>query len=241
MPDLIFVTAGIRRVLQRPVVRRTIVVLVALGTAAAVAGVLRSTQQARAAWGDARPVVVAVRALEPGDVLDAAAVEVRDLPTVAVSAEALASPPAHATVREPIAAGEPVVPGRLAPTGVTGTAALVPDGHRAVGIPVGQLATPPLAPGDVVDVVLLSSQGAGLYAEPSGLHSGHGESDGQEYEEGNTPWSGGPGSSTPGAIAGARVLDVTDEVVTLSLPAPDAPTLAHAAATGVVALTLTNQ
>lgn len=220
MPDLIFLTARIRRALHRPLVRRSIVGLVGLGTAAAVALALQATNDARARWGETRPVAVASRALAPGDPLDPTAAEVRRLPATAVAEDALADPPTGATVRHPIAAGEPLVAERLAPTGVSGTAALIPDGHRAVGVPAGQLAAPPLTAGDLVDVVILSSPGAGVTTDHD-----QGQSRDQEL----------------GVVAGARVLDVTDEVVTLGVPATDAPVLAHAAASGVVALTLTNR
>jgi Flp pilus assembly protein CpaB len=111
----------------------------------------------RAAWGASSVVVVASRDLAPGDVVAAADVVVDQWPVAVVPVGAVAEPPVGRTVVAPIVAGEAVVARRLAPAGLSGTAALVPDGMRAVAVPAGGsygLEVPPLAVGDRVDVLV---------------------------------------------------------------------------------------
>ena len=141
-----------RRALVRPAVRRTAVGLLAAATALSVASLLGAVDDARDRWGATRPVAVATRDLSPGEVLDSGAVEVRDLPEGVIPDAAVATAPTGAVVRHPILAGEPLAPARLAPDGLSGTAALVAEGERAVAVPVGAGGAPPLAVGDLVDV-----------------------------------------------------------------------------------------
>jgi len=150
-PALLGVRA--RRALARTVVRRAVVLGLAILTGLVVVSLVSSAEAARQRWGRSRPVAVATRDLAPGDLVDGSAVEVRRLPEAAVAPQALAEPPSGSMVRQPVAAGEPLVPERLAPQGLTGVAALVPAGHRAVAIPIGPLAAPPLTVGDLVDVL----------------------------------------------------------------------------------------
>ena len=147
--------AGVRarRALARPVVRRAVLAVLALVTGLVVVSLVSSAEAARDRWGRARPVAVAARDLAAGDVVDGSAAEVRRLPEAAVSPQTLEEVPAGSVVRQPIVAGEPLVAARLAPQGLTGVAALVPAGHRAVAVPVGPVAAPPLAVGDLVDVL----------------------------------------------------------------------------------------
>ena len=128
---------------------------------------------ARERWGRTRPVAVATRDLGPGDVVDAGAVEVRELPARRARRGDLAEAPVGAVVRHPILAGEPVAPARLAPDGLTGVAALVPAGERAVAVPVGPAGAPPLAVGDLVDVLAVVPGDAG---RPARRRAGDGPS-----------------------------------------------------------------
>ncbi len=137
MPVIQFPLVRARRLAARPVVRRSAVVVLALVTGLAVASLVQSGEAARRSWGASRSVAVATRDLAPGDVLSPSAVEVRRLPAAVVPAGASASAPVGAVVRQPVVAGEPLVPARLAPDGLTGTAALVPEGFRAVAVPLG--------------------------------------------------------------------------------------------------------
>jgi Flp pilus assembly protein CpaB len=64
----------------------------------------------------------------------------------------LAEAPVGGTALVPLAPGEPLLAAKLAPDGVSGVAALVPSGARAIGVPVGD-AMPALQRGDRVDVL----------------------------------------------------------------------------------------
>jgi len=154
-PTLTALTVRARRAAARPGAGRLAAVVLVLVTVAALATSTAGARADGARWGPTRPVVVAARDLAPGDALGSGDVRVRRLPAAAVPAAALRAVPAGAvtTVRLPIVAGEAVVPARLAPAGLTGPAALVPAGWRAVAVPRGPAGTPPLAVGDRVDVL----------------------------------------------------------------------------------------
>ncbi|MGH9230289.1 MAG: SAF domain-containing protein, partial [Acidimicrobiales bacterium] len=165
---LVVLGARARRALARTVVRRAVVLGLAIVTGLVVISLVSSAEAARQRWGRARAVAVATRDLTPGDVIDASTVEVRRLPDAAVSRGALAEPPIGSVVRQPVVAGEPLVAERLAPQGLTGVAALVPAGHRAVAVPIGPMAAPPLAIGDLVDVLAVVPLVAEEQPPPSG-------------------------------------------------------------------------
>jgi Flp pilus assembly protein CpaB len=207
-----------RRAIVRPAVRRTVVVALALLTALAVTSLIEAAGAARDRWGATRPVAVATRDLRPGDVVDAGAVEVRELPRGVVGEATPAEAPVGAVVRHPILAGEPVAPARLAPDGLTGVAALVPAGERAVAVPVGPAGVPPLAVGDLVDVVTVVPGDA---TAPADGVSGDGFGD--------------PAFTL---VERAAVVDVAEEAVTIAVPDRDAPRVAWAVANGAVVLAL---
>jgi Flp pilus assembly protein CpaB len=222
--DAVMLTVRLRRALHRPAVRRTVVAVVAVTTALLVGTLVRAGVDARDRWGATRPVAVAQRDLVPGDIVDATAVEMRELPEAVISSTALESEPVGAVVRYPVKADEPLVDDRLAPHGLSGVAALVPDGQRAVAVPGGQPGTPPVQVGDMVDVlVVLPAVGA-------------------------IPGPAGPGLSEDGfaggdpafpLVSGALVIDVSDQAVTIAVPRDDAPRVAYAITNGVVVLALT--
>ena len=191
-------------------VRRLFVTVLALATGLTVISLVGAAGRARDQWGRSRPVVVATRDLEPGEVVDADAVEVRDLPEGVVTAAALADTPEGAVVRQPILAGEPVAAERLAPHGLTGAAALMAPGERAVAVPLGPSGAPPLAIGDLVDV---------LTVVPAGVD---------------------PGREDPAfpLVERASVVDVTDQAVSVAVPEADAPRVAWALSNGAVVLAL---
>ncbi len=209
-PRSIVLTVRARRALARPGVRRLGVAVLAVATALTVATTLGSAEAARDRWGPSQPVAVATRDLAPGEVVDATAVERRDLPEGLVTQEPLAATPEGAVVRHPILAGEPIVAERLAPHGLSGVAALVPRGHRAVAVPIGPAGVPPLSTGDLVDVVTVL---------PTGLESGEDD------------------PAFP-LVERAPVVDVGDQAVTLAVPAADAPRVAWALSNGTIVLTL---
>jgi pilus assembly protein CpaB len=230
VPDPVFVLAWFRRMLYRRAVRRGAVAVIVVATMATVATILYATEAARARWGDTRPVAVADRSLAPGEAIDREAVTLQDLPASLVPDEVLADEPIGAVVRYPIAAGEPLTTARLAPMGVAGTAALVPEGHRAVGLPTSQLGLPPLRPGDVVDVLVVLPPGDAL--DPAA------EADSEHDQAPDSPSLGGAEPAFP-LVTDAQVIDASDEVVTVSVPIQDAARVAYAVASGIVVLTLT--
>jgi Flp pilus assembly protein CpaB len=213
-PHPLFLGVRARRALARTVVRRAVVLGLAIVTGLVVVTLVSSAEAARQRWGRARPVAVATRDLSPGDPVDDSAVEVRRLPEAAVAAGALAEPPSGSVVRQPVAAGEALVPQRLAPQGLTGVAALVPAGHRAVAIPIGPLAAPPLTTGDLVDV---------LAVVPALV------------EERPRPPADEP--SFP-LVEAAVVVDVSEQSIAVAVPEADAPRVAWVLTNGSVVLAL---
>jgi Flp pilus assembly protein CpaB len=213
-PHPVFLGVRARRVLARTVVRRALVLGLAIVTGLVVVSLVSSAEAARQRWGRARPVAVATRDLAPGDLVDGSAVEVRRLPEAAVTPGALAAPPSGSVVRQPVAAGEPLVPERLAPQGLTGVAALVPAGHRALAIPIGPLAAPPLTIGDLVDVLAVVPA---LVEEPP-------------RPPGNQP-------SFP-LVEAAVVVDAGEESIAVAVPEADAPRVAWVLTNGSIVLAL---
>ncbi len=156
-------------------------------------------------------MAVATRDLSPGDVVDDGAVEVRALPSGVLGEATMAEPPVGAVVRHPILAGEPLAAVRLAPDGLTGVAALVPAGERAVAVAVGPAGVPPLVVGDLVDVVAVVAPGA--------VDVGAGE----------------PAFTL---VERATVVAVGEQAVTISVPDRDAPRVAWAVTNGAAVLAL---
>lgn len=226
-----------RRAVARPVVRRTFVALLATATIATVVLLVSAAGAARERWGTSRPVAVATRDLAPGEVVDADAVEVRDLPAGALTEAAVADAPEGAVVRQPIYAGEPVLASRLAPGGLTGAAALVPAGHRAVAVPVGPGGMPPVAVGDLVDVLAVLPLGSGLDIA-NGTDPPDDSALDDSTAEASTPTGGDGGAPAFALVAGATVVDVAEQAVTVAVPEPDAPRVAWALSNGAVVLAL---
>ena len=205
--------------LVRTNVRRALVVVIAVVTGLAVAGTIQAAAHARQRWGETRQVAVARHDLAPGDLVEPDDVEMRELPQVAVADDTLTEAPGGAVVRHPVSEGEPLVATRLGPEGVTGVPGLVPEGHRAIAIPVGPLGRPPLRVGDQVDVLAVIPSEADLH--------GHGDAHTTE-------------PAVPLAEH-ALVVDVTDEAVTVAIPTALTPTVAYAATQSALVLALTNR
>ncbi|WP_436795040.1 SAF domain-containing protein [Actinospongicola halichondriae] len=137
----------------RPPPRRLLVVLLlalVLGTA-----VHRTTSEAAAraaALGTTRPVAVARQDLDAGQIIRAGDVELVDRPVAHLPDDVVVDDPTGLAVRSAVVAGEVLTGQRLAGDGHSGAAALVPEGWRAVAIPVFD-AIAPTQPGDLVDVI----------------------------------------------------------------------------------------
>ena len=187
--------------------------LLTLGTAAAVGWIVSSivteADRTRAAWGRSTVVAVATRDIAAGSPLGADDVDLVKRPLTLVPPGALEELPDGQVAAAAIAAGEVVVTARLAPLGLTGLAATLPGGSRAVAIPVEVGLAPPLSVGDHVDVlVALAPEAAG---------------------------DGPPGFVV---AAGALVVAVDEGAVTVAVRAALAPRIAVALGQGAVTLAL---
>jgi Flp pilus assembly protein CpaB len=118
-------------------------------------------------WGPPVDAVVAARSLPAGAVVASGDVLVRRVPSSMVPAAALRRPPVGRALLAPLARGELVTAGRVAPDGVGGLAALLPEGARALAVPVGP-GTPPLRRGDRVDVLATFDGGEPTFAVAEG-------------------------------------------------------------------------
>ena len=205
-----------RRAAARPLVRRVAVGLLAAATGLVVTSLVASAEAARDRWGRTRPVVVATRDLSPGDTIEGSDVEVRTLPEAAAGSTALREAPTGAVVSQPVVAGEALVGQRLAPDGLSGVAALVPSGQRAVAVPLGPMGAPPLSIGDFVDVLAVVPVAAD---GPAGAGADTGE------------------PAFP-LVEDARVVDVGEQSVSVAVPDVDAPRLAWTLTNGSVVLAL---
>jgi Flp pilus assembly protein CpaB len=173
----------------------------------------RAAAEARAGWGESVVVAVAVHDLELGDVVASGDVDVivEPRPRATVPAGALADVPVGRVIVAPVLAGEVLVDRRVAPDGLTGTAALVPAGHRAVAVPIDAglgAVSPEVGVGDRVDVLATF-----------------------DVTDGSEPPTGT-------VAAGVTVVAVADTSVSVSVPVDDAPRVAFAAARGTVALAI---
>jgi Flp pilus assembly protein CpaB len=205
-----------RRAAARPLVRRVAIGLLAVATGLVVTSLVASAEAARDRWGRTRPVVVATRDLSPGDTIEVSDVEVRTLPEAAAGSTALREAPTGAVVSQPVVAGEALVGQRLAPDGLSGVAALVPAGQRAVAVALGPMGAPPLSIGDLVDVLAVVPVAADGLAD-AGADTGE--------------------PAFP-LVEEARVVDVGEQSVSVAVPDVDAPRLAWTLTNGSVVLAL---
>lgn len=153
-----------RRLARSPLVFWFAVAALALLTASVVAGALGRAQSLARQYGPLKPMVVAARAVERGAVLRADDLAVRLVPATMLVGGAVTSVDAGRgrAVVVPLAAGEPLLAAHLAPDGLSGVAAQLVAGGRAVAVPAGANA-PALRRGDVVDV-LATLEGASTLA-----------------------------------------------------------------------------
>jgi len=194
---------------RRPALRWALTALVALAVAAVVASVVSGADEARAAWGATRSVVVATRDLGVGHELEADDTRRTELPDRVLPDDAVRRSPTGRVVHSPIFEGEVLVDGRLAPPELRGVAAALPTGTRAVAIPAEAGTTPDIEVGHRVDVIVA------LPPDDTGA---------------------GP----PGIVvaAGAPVVAVTEQAVTVAVDPDTAPRIAVALAQGAVTLAI---
>ncbi len=192
--------------------------LLALGLAVVAAAIVSQlTGQATstvASWGHTRSVLVARHDLGTGRVVNADDVVRRELPDAAVPPSAVtedsAGNPIGRVVTNPIVAGEIVSRQRLAPDGVQGIAALIPDGRRAVAVPTEGTGLA-LRVGDRVDV----------------------------FAPGRTDGSAASRTDRTDPVATAAVVvDVSTTAVTIAVDRAEVAALAHALGQGTPVLAL---
>jgi Flp pilus assembly protein CpaB len=140
------------RLRRSPVLFWTAAGAVALLTATTVSGLVGRAADRAAELGGLREVAVAARAVAAGSVVQPADVARRRLPAALVPAAAPARSPRGRVALVDLAEGEVLLASRLAPEGVDGVAALLPEGMRAVAVPVDS-ARLPLQRGHRVDVL----------------------------------------------------------------------------------------
>jgi Flp pilus assembly protein CpaB len=197
----------LRRWARTPFVFWLITCTIGATTGLVVSHSLAAARAAARRYGATRPVVVALRAAEPGHTLGTDDVDVVEMPRAFVPAGALPPrlDPRGRTVVVALFPGEIILDAHLSGPGAHGLAALLPRGRRAVAVPLerGSLR---LRKGDVVDVLA-------TFETPSP--------------------TGEP--TFPVAIA-ATVLDTGTDSVTVAVTAEEAVRVAYALAKGEVTL-----
>lgn len=147
---------------RHPRVRQALIAVAALTVAGSVRSITEAADERRTAWGTATSVVVATADIPAGAVVDARSAEVVEWPQALVPPGAIDEVPSGERAATAIWAGELVDARRLAPGDLSAVAARLPQGTRAVAVPVEPGATPPLEVGDRVDVlVALPAEAAG--------------------------------------------------------------------------------
>lgn len=148
------VRLSVRRLSRSPLAYWVAVAALACLTASTVAHLVGQAGARAARFGRLRPAVVATHDVEAGSVLRASDLALTSMPASflpdgAVRAVAAAS---GRTVVVPLFRGAAVLAANLAPDGLTGLAALLPEQSVAVAVPTGT-ASVPLRRGDRVDIL----------------------------------------------------------------------------------------
>jgi Flp pilus assembly protein CpaB len=139
-------------ILRPPPPRLVFALVLALVAGAVVHRTTVDAAAVTARLGRTATVAVAVRAVEVGKTLEPGDTSMESRPVAHLPDGAVTDDPTGVAVRQALQPGEVVVRSRLAGAGREGAAALVPEGWRALSVPV--LDAPlPARPGDRVDVV----------------------------------------------------------------------------------------
>lgn len=197
------------RLRRSPLPFWALAVALALATGLTVARLAGEAADRAERLGGLVEVPVASRAVDAGSVVRAADVEVRSLPRALVPSGPVARSAAGRVAVVPLVPGEVVLASKLAPDGLTGVAALVPPGLRALAVDVGEGGLP-LRRGNRVDV-LATFDVAGADEGPP----------------------------TFAVATAALVVDARDGAVTVAVGADEAPRVAFALTSGSVTLALT--
>jgi Flp pilus assembly protein CpaB len=144
-----------RRLSRRAVPWWLATVGLAAATGLVADGLVRRADEAEAQWGSSRTVLVATRAIEPGERLAGATVP-RRLPEVAVPSGAVTRSPPGGYAVDAIGRGEVVTAARVGGPGAARVAGRLAPGTRAVVVPLEAPGLPVRA-GDRVDLLESSS------------------------------------------------------------------------------------
>lgn len=202
--------------------------LAAASTFTAVSQATESAAAARRAWGETATVTVARRLVPAGAVVEPGDIDRRTVPRRLVPRAAVAVDAVGQTARQTLHPGEIVLAARLAPVGLSGVAALLPEGTRALAVP-GGAGTPPLQVGDRVDVL------ATFDVAPAPEDAGH---DGIGHEEAGAEATGPVAAPTFAVARAGLVVHRDDETVTVAVTVDEASRVAFALARGTVVLAL---
>jgi Flp pilus assembly protein CpaB len=182
-----------------------------------------------AAFGHLRSVPVVTRDLDAGAEIGPGDVVSRRLPVALLPKGSVATAPRGRVVVVPMTTGEVVLESKVAPTGLKGVAALLPEGTRALAVPVGA-GTPPLAVGNHVDLLAAFSPDQAASSSSPSAAPADGAAD-----------AGSSSSNDPSfpVAEDAVVVAVGHESVTVAVDQDAAPAVAYAIAAGTVLIALT--
>jgi pilus assembly protein CpaB len=184
----------------------------ALVTALAVSGLLGRARTAAARYGSPRSVVVATHDIGVGAAVKDSDVEVRSLPASLLPQGSIGDiGQARGRVAVvPVFQGEAVIRQQLAPSGLSGAAALLPPGKRGISVAAGPTAAK-LSKGDTVDVLATFDPATAPGSDP-----------------------------TFPVATSASVIDVSAEAVTIAVDPEEAKRVAFAIAHGAVTVVLSS-
>ena len=221
---------------RRPIVYWTVTALVTIATALAIGGLTARAEHAAARFGGLRPVVIVVRPVGEGDAIAAADVRIERRPRSFVPDGALDSPPVGQSVLSALYPGEVLLGDRLAPSGLHGVAARLPAGTVGLAVPGGRAGLR-VELGDLVDV--LATTGV-VAAAPSPAPVVGGGGPAAPTSAPPTPGATGGDGATRIVASGAKVVDVSEETVTVAVRETEAPLVATALTQATITLALSS-
>lgn len=145
------------------------VAVLGLVTMLAVRSALAASAGVAARYGSLRAVPVVVAAVASGAEVPDGAVVMDERPAATVPDGEVASSWAGRTALMPLVPGEVLLATKVAPDGLRGAAALLPDGARALAVPSGPGGRPPLLVGDAVDLLATLPEGDTLVVAAGAL------------------------------------------------------------------------
>ncbi len=205
----------LRRLRRHPLTFWVVAATLSLITGAVVTNMVGKAELEASRFGTLRPVLVATKHLPAGSELGPDNTELRSYPNSLVPEDALRTSVDGTITSADIAKGEEVLNTRLAPVGLSSTAALIPPGGRAIAVPTGA-GSLAVEKGDRIDVL------ATIAPSPESVGA----------------TSSAPSAPTFPIAKNAVVISYTEESVTIGLSEQEAAKVAFALTAGVVTLVL---